>query len=401
MSLCRAFIHLVVALAPVVAAAAQSVPSIPSQEQWRREYNEVAAAIDTLIRLYGSESLERLTRSSRVQQPGSEDPLVLLFWADDEAEVFLNGYPVGRTRLTPTQIDIPRFYLEEQNVLRVHCWDTDSVESGFMAGLYLQEHGAGLRPAILTTDEFQWQADGAQAQEIFYTHSIPDIPGAKVIWGDHLFGELWLQKEFSREAVSIGSKLESVLPPTGVRRRPMEFHQIVSRLVSLEARLDQIELQLAGWKVRGAFPRYRGAGSVRSIAAFTLGRAAPLNESTNTRASERLQSWTKALPSLARELVLQPKRHLKGWKDATPAVPLGDDSSTGAHDEDRRTNYQPPPEISTGTHTAYVQRGTDPSTRLSLPVSSAWIWVSTLILFAYVASASWQWWRLFTSAEWT
>ena len=397
-----AFIYLVFAIAPVCAGAAQTTlnRSGPSQEQWRREYNTVAAAIDTLMRLYGSVSLERLTRSSQTQQSGSQDPLVLLFWADDEAEVFLNGYPVGRTRLTPIQIDVPRFYLEDHNVLRVHCWDTDSVESGFMAGLYLQEPGGGLRPAILTTDDFNWQTDSAKAQEIFYTHSIPDIPGAKVIWGDHLFGELWLQVEFSREAVmKAASKLESM--PPGVQRNPMEFHQIVSRLVALEARRDHIVSQMAGWRRGSAFPRYSRSGSVGSIAAFTLGRAAPLKEGSSTQASERLQAWTKSLPTRARELVLQPQRHLKGWKDATPAVPLGDGPSESVQREDRRTDYQPPPEIRTGTHTAHVQQGIDPSARLSLPVSPAWVWLSTLSLAAYVTSASWQWWRLFTSAEWT
>lgn len=194
------------------------------------------------------------------------------------------------------------------------------------------------------------------------------------------------------------SKLESM--PPGLQRNPMEFHQIVSRLVALEARRDHITSQMAGWRRGSAFPRYSRSGSVGSIAAFTLGRAAPLRGGTSTQASERLQAWTKSLPTRARELVLQPQRHLTGWKDATPAVPLGDEPSGSVHRVDRRTDYQPPPEIRTGTHTANVQQGIDSSDRFSLPVSPAWV-ISTLVLAAYVAAASWQWWRLFTCAEWT
>lgn len=404
MRLTRGLIGLLLSLVPVFAGAAQtgpdgsSQPAVRSQEEWRREYNEVAAAIDTLIGLYGSDSLERLTRPTR--QPPAGDPLLLLFWADDEAEVFLNGYPVGRTRLTPTRIEIPRFYLEDHNVLRVHCWDTDSVESGFMAGLYLQDPGGGLRPAILTTDAFNWQADNARAQEIFYSHSVPDIPGANVIWGDHLFGELWLQVEFPGEVVSAAAANPEVPPPGEVESSPMEFHQIVSRLVSLETRRDQIAERLAaGGMGREVLPRYGGTRSAASIAAFTLGRAGRLSEGTSTRASERLQTWTRQQPLHVRELVLGPHRNLKGWKDATPAMPLVDGSSAGAQREDRRRNYQPPPDIDAGTHTGQVVEPASP-TRSSLPIQSAWMWVSSLLLLSvYIASAGWKWWHLFKSPE--
>ena len=76
----------------------------------------------------------------------------LIFWADDEAEVFINGYRVAQTRLTPVQIEIPKLYLREQNVIQAHCWDTDGVESGFMAGLYVRDEQGRLRP-VLVTDE--------------------------------------------------------------------------------------------------------------------------------------------------------------------------------------------------------------------------------------------------------
>ena len=413
MSAVLALICLQIGFVPVLAGAAQTtaldpaaVAAHPGQVQLRREYNEVAAAIDTLIRRYGSDSLERLTRSfETVQQAGSADPradpLVLLFWADDEAEVFLNGYPVGRTRLVPTRVDIPRFYLEDHNVLRVHCWDTDSVESGFMAGLYLQGPGDRLRSVVLTTEAFRWQSDETPAQEIFYTHSVPDIPGARVIWGDHLFGELWLQVEFSKETIaSAALKPDSVAPPQTARPRSMEFHQVVSRLVSLENRRDQLIDRMDGW-VRNKHLRYRGTSSVHPGAAFSLGRAAPLLERASVRASRNLQQWAQALPAPERELVLRPQRHLKGWQAATPAVSLGDGAPSGGGREDRRADYQPPPESSRGTRAGYVQRSLDPSGRSLVPIGSAWIWIGTVFLATYVASASWQWWRLFTSAEWT
>jgi len=401
MSILRTLLLLQIGLAVVAASAAQTTRSPASQVEWRQEYNAVAAAIDTLMRLHGSKSLERLTDSSQAPQSGvGEDPLVLLFWADDEAEVFLNGYPVARTRLTPTRVEIPRFYIQDQNLLRVHCWDTDSVESGFMAGLYVQESGGDLRSVIVTSEESLWQTEGGPAQEIFYTHSIPDIPGAKVVWGDHLFGDFWLEKRFSRAAVADAAhKLDSV-PPPSAQPRSMEFHQVVSRLVSLENRRDHIVEQLGGSKRANIYPRYRGR-LARPTVAFTLGRTAVLTEGVNTKTSERLQKWAQRLPVKQRELVLQPQRHLKGWQAATPAVILGDRPSASSTKEDRRLDYRPPPESSAGNHAVYVQPKAIPQGSRPQPVRQAWLGLITLFLASYFASASWQWWRLFNSTEWT
>ena len=410
MSIVRALLWVqILLILPVSSGAAQTrrdpaaVTADPQQVRWRREYNEVAAAIDTLVRLYGRDSLERLTktRARSQQETVVSDPLVLLFWADDEAEVFLNGYPVSRTRLTPTRVEIPRFYLRDQNELRVHCWDTDSVESGFMAGLYVQDPGGGLRSVIVTGESFEWHTDSEPAQEIFYSHSVPDIPDARVIWGDQLFGELWLQAAFTREAVvAAAHKPESGVLPIGSESRPMDFHQVVTRLVSLEGRRDDIAAKLGGGR-RAGFPRYGGDPPPSTAVAFSLGRAAPLAEGADRAVSQSLRQWAQRLPATERALVLRPQRHLKGWQAATPAVAMQDDrGGGGGREEDRRADYRPPPERGTGPNPAYVRpvAGT-----ASVPARSGavWIWVSTLVLTAYLVPAGRQWWRLFTSVEWT
>ena len=93
----------------------------------RREYNQAAASVDTLVRLYGEERLSELAGQASdegILPPGSK--LVLIFWADDEAELFLNDNRIGDTRLTPTRIEIPEIYLRESNTLRAHCWEYGS-----------------------------------------------------------------------------------------------------------------------------------------------------------------------------------------------------------------------------------------------------------------------------------
>ena len=162
----------------------------------RQQYNQVSASIDTLVRLYGGDKLRELAKrkgNNRLLPANSK--LVLIFWADDEAELFLNGHRIGETRLTPTRVEIPAVYLRTSNVLRAHCWDTDRVESGFMAGLYLQD-GRGRLRKVLATGDGRWWVDSQRAEPRFYNHSLPDIPGAEVIWGTKLFGEVELEARF-------------------------------------------------------------------------------------------------------------------------------------------------------------------------------------------------------------
>ena len=121
----------------------------------RREYNDVSAAVDSLVRMMqkaDAEVLKKLpeARPERVLPEGMT--AVMIFWADDEARVWLNDFPVGETRLTPVEVTVPDLYFQGQNRLRVRCWDTDRVESGFLGGLYLKDGAGRLYPYC----GFQW-----------------------------------------------------------------------------------------------------------------------------------------------------------------------------------------------------------------------------------------------------
>ena len=84
----------------------------------RQQYNQVSASIDTLVRLYGGDKLRELAKrkgDSRLLPANSK--LILIFWADDEAELLLNGHRIGETRLTPVRVEIPVVYLREVQCL--------------------------------------------------------------------------------------------------------------------------------------------------------------------------------------------------------------------------------------------------------------------------------------------
>ena len=363
----------------------------------RREYNDVAAAIDTMVRTYGQRQVESVARRDRdlVRLPPGAG-VVLLFWADDEARVFLNGNLVGSTRLTPTRIDIPTLYLEAQNRLEAHCWDTDRVESGFMAGLYVED-AAGLLHPVLTTSEERWEgADGGRAQEIFYTHSQPDIPAAQVMWGERLFGQVQMGASFTATEVlgALGRPPASATAADWAEE-PMHFHEVVSRLVDLEARQREIAAVLAASRDRGGeHLRYRGSG--HAGLSFTLGRAAPLAEAGNVSLAADLAAWVRRLPVQERQLVLREARPLKGVAAATPDAAF---EAVAGERQDRRRDYRPPPE-----------RGPVAARR---PVSAAgavaraaaqrlrwWLWLGALGLGAYVAAGAGQWWRVYNSQRW-
>ena len=76
------------------------------------------------------------------------------------------------------RVEIPSIFLKQTNELKAHCWDTDKVESGFMAGLYVVE-SRGLHPLLLTDDNIWSTAEGF-AEVRFYSNSVPDIPEAEV-----------------------------------------------------------------------------------------------------------------------------------------------------------------------------------------------------------------------------
>ena len=391
-------------LLPVLFACGTGVASQDEVLGQRREYNQASASIDTLMRQYGSAQLERLSkaRTTAGLMPADMD-LVLIFWADDEAEIFLNGYLVSDTRLTPTQVEIPSLYLRQQNLLRAHCWDTDRVESGFMAGLYLRD-GQGRLYQVLASGERRWKAGEVPAQEIYYTHQQPDIPGAQVIWGERLFGEVWLEVGFASSSLHRAARrrpLEAaVLNP---QERPMQTHEVVGRLVRLQERRRELERELARHR-RNSATQVRYRGYVTRQLAFTLRRASPLVESQSIAASTQLHEWAMGLPEVHKKLVFQERRELKGTRAATPSRAYEDG---GAGEADRRADYQAPPERGPGAEQEHAGRGRAAGSGRSgvaavvVRGGAQWGLLGTIAgLALYVGLAGRQWWRLFNGKVW-
>ena len=361
----------------------------------RREYNQVAASIDTLVRLYGGGRLEQLTDPSwkRVQLPPGFD-LILIFWADDEAEIFLNGYRVSETRLTPVEVAIPPLYLKERNLLRAHCWDTDRVESGFMAGLYLRDQSGGLRQ-VLVTEEGNWWVGGRVAQERYYAHSQPDIPGARVIWGAQLFGEVWLETRFDAALLRRAIRRPPRSSGLNLMDRPMEAHEVVSRLVRLQVRRRELERELG--RLRRSSVPVRYEGRLRGLLAFSLGRAGPLAEAKSAETATRLREWAERLPEAQRRLIFRDRRPLKGVEAATPEQVF--EGATGG-EIDRRTDYVPPREQGPARERGEAGRG-DGSPPGRRGRSAQWGLAAIGIgLAAYIGAVFRKWWRLFNEEVW-
>ncbi len=369
----------------------------------RREYNQAAASVDTLVRLYGEERLGELAEQAAnegILPVGSK--LVLIFWADDEAELYLNDNRIGDTRLTPTRIEIPEIYLRESNTLRAHCWDTDRVESGFMAGLYLQDASTRLRQ-VLVTDEKSWWVKGALAEQRYYVNAHPDIPGAEVIWGAGLFGEIVLQTSFDaarlRQA-SQGQPLQARAP--SARREPMETHLVVSRLVQLQEQRVDLARQLEARRSSVQDVRYQGF--IKGRLAFTLGKAGALAEASSVPTAEKLLAWAEALPAQDRDLVFRERRELKGVGHATEARDNAGGQKEKNEKGDRRVDYVAPDERRP------VYGGADPSATgggsmaggvLYVRRRIRWdLWLSSAGLLAYLGMAGRQWWKLFRAKVW-
>lgn len=367
--------------------------------QVRREYNQLAAAIDTIVRVYGHKQLSDLAGPERLSVDLPEGVTIkLVFWADDEAQLFLNGNPVGETRLTPTSIDIPVMYLEEDNELAAHCWDTDRVESGFMAGLYVEDGAGGLHP-VLTTQADGWKAGDNQAQEIFYSHTQPDIPEARILWGERLFGEVWLSAHFSAAAVVGAAQTPAVSATTNTwDQSSMHFHDVVSRLVQLQRRRRILGETLAMGSQR-LDPHLRYRGPSPSQLAFTLGRVAPLADRQNLELSTRVVAWMESLPSREQELVMHAARRLKGRDAMIPGETFH--GAAAAAPGDRQADYQPPPDrgpVTAGIPAVGRQAGRVVSASRR---PGAWMWMAALALTAYLSTASSYWWRLYNTEVWT
>lgn len=365
----------------------------------RRQYNAVAAAVDTIVRQLGRDSVDKLTDDSQPRNLLPDDAkLVLLFWADDEAELFLNGTSVSGTRLIPTRVEIPEFYLRENNLLQAHCWDTDRVESGFMAGMYVEWSDGGLSP-VVTTGEGNWKrGKGGRgkrtAEEIFYTHAHPDIPEARVIWGEKLFGEIWLSVQFSGAEVRAAGDRGPAglrLPHNWGKDQPMKFHRAISRLVQLQEERRRLG-QVLEERHSEMDPYLRFRGPPLSPIAYSLGRSEPLSEERESVASSaRLVEWVKQLPSEDRELVMRPGRQLKGTSAATPREFAARSEGGGG---DRRLDYQPPRDL--GGQPGRPVTEIFPAVRLgNRRETDVLPWVAFGLLAAYTGAASHRWWKLF------
>ncbi|MBS14502.1 MAG: hypothetical protein CME19_23305 [Gemmatimonadetes bacterium] len=266
-----------------------------------------------------------------VQLPSNVD-LVAIFWADDEAKVWINDHFVGETRLTPVEVEIPSLYLRSSNVVRARGWDTDLVESGFLFGLYLRRAGV-LHPVVVSDDG--WTGVSGPVETITYAHSLPDILQAEVIWGETTFGVVEMTRRFGMAQVrDAGGGAGDDF--TGGDRRDMSSHAFVAELSVLETERARLRSEL------------KAVASTLSVAAFTgsvdggaltLGKAGPLKEAVTKPVSEKVKAWSERLPPEHQTLIYPERRRLRGEDAATVAgervVPAG-----GV--DGRTTVYQPP-----------------------------------------------------------
>ena len=312
----------------------------------RQEYNAVSAHIDSLTRMMADVDPKAL--DAGLLPKGDEAPVlpegasvVVIFWADDEARVWINDYLVGETRLRPVEVTVPSLYLRSQNRIRARCWDTDWVESGFLCGLYLKDHAGGLH-RILVSDG-TWRAGDGSASEIAYAHPIPDIPGAEVIWGTALFGTVEMARTFDQRAIRLAASrpAEAMAPPSGVQEGRMDYHTFVQSLARLEERREALKSKLREG-VRGAPPVPVYAGPERRSLSLTLGKAGPLRERVSVPVADRIKSWAQELPESQKHLIFPERRRLKGEGAANPAhrQPVPTEGETGA----RQRAYRPPDE---------------------------------------------------------
>ena len=303
----------------------------------RQEYNAVAAQIDSVVRAMGVDDRSALDmsrlpieRDALVVPRGDE--VVMIFWADDEAKVWLNDYFVGETRLTPVEVVVPSLYLSSTNRIRVRCWDTDWVESGFLLGLYLRSEDGTLHPIV--TSDGSWEGVGGPVEEIAYAHGLPDIPEAEVVWGPRVFGLVEMTRTFDGSAVERASTREGSQGSGATRE--MRYHDFVARLAMLESERMRLTDELADYAVASAVP-----GFVKGAAApgLTLGRAGPLEEDTSRPVSEEIDRWVKTLAPTSQAMVYPDRRRLRGEDAATDA---GTRSPSATREGDRTGSYRPP-----------------------------------------------------------
>ena len=371
----------------------------------RREYNAASAEIDSLVRAMEAVDPEALDVAKLPEgdgEPTIPDGMeaVLIFWADDEARVWVNDYPVGETRLRPVEVTVPALYFGVRNRIRARCWDTDWVESGFLCGLYLKDGAGSLHP-ILVSDG-TWETGGGKAQEITYAHPVPDVPGAETIWGTRIFGTVELTQTFDRQAIRHAASKAALAgrSPPEARKRRMEYHDFVQRLTLLEERREELKrvlLEQGGPHLRA--PVY--SGPERRSLSLTLGKAGPLQERVSTVVAERVQSWAQELPEAQKRLVYPERRGLKGEAAANPA--FQQEAPVGGRGGERQRRYRPPEERGStppgtvrgevrggGTETGLGTAATGGGGR-TVRAARLGLWVPTLILALYVGYVMFRW----------
>ena len=346
------FVLRLLTLAAAVSVGAYSPVRAASDDHelvLRQNYNAVSAQIDSLVRLMSDVDPEALD-ASRLPSGGQHNlvpegmRLVMIFWADDEARVWLNDFLVGETRLTPVEVEVPSLYLRDVNRIRAKCWDTDWVESGFLCGLYLRSQDGSLHPVVVSDDT--WETAQGNAQQIAYAHSLPDIPGTHVIWQPLIFGSFELTKTFGGGAISRAAQRATDIHESAVaaQGKQMDYHTFVQSLAVLEEKREALAARLTeGTSVPSAVPTYAGSGG-KSLS-LTLGKAGPLREAVSRPISREVRAWAERLPKQQKALLYPDRRALKGEDAANPALGEQIDGSSG--EGERTRAYQPPEERST------------------------------------------------------
>ena len=380
------------------------VGDLSHQLNLRQEYNAISARIDSLVRAMEAIDPEAL---SKKRLPGPDEralipdgtEAVLIFWADDEARVWLNGFLVGETRLTPVEVIIPALYFRTVNRITVRSWDTDWVESGFLCGLYLRDRSGRLHP-ILGSDG-KWSIAGSPVQEITYAHPVPDIPGGEVIWGPQLFGTVRMERTFDHKAITKAASkagLDAVLP-SEIRRQRMDYHAFLQSLAVLKER--RIELKAKLQEAAAGIPNPTAfLGQGRRSLSLTLGKAGPLRESMTLPVAEGIQRWAQELSDTQKKLLYPERRDLKGEGAANPA--FGGVGEGDGKIGERQLSYRPPDEQGTispletmsdekGRGTGEIRSPKNGSPEGDSRRSRLGLWVPTLFMMIYVAYTIVRW----------
>ena len=283
-----------------------------------------------------------------------------------------------------------------------------------MAGLYIEDD-TGLRPVLTTVEGQGWEVAtgdqaGRPAQEIYYAHTQPDLPGAAVMWGPQLFGTVELRVHFRASDVTHAARRAPVVAALPrLQQKAMEFHESVRRLVGLQERRHELSTRLSRGATRpDPYLRAR-AGTIVKGLSYTLGKAAPLEEATDLAVAQTVDQWARQLPPAEQRLVLHAARALRGPQAATAAAPLPEAgtaaTSARANAIARRADYRPPTDI--GTPGAGRGDGLSSQTGSAAVTfvrpSTAFLWRMALMvlgLCTWTGFHCWRGWRLWHAVDW-